>query len=76
MDREIETTVCSIRDIHFDVEYVFYPNTEFEEETADIRGVKIGGVEIYKHIDVFDQILSDICLDELQNQIVKQKIKD
>lgn len=76
MDREIETTVCSIKGVHFDVEYIFYPKSEFEEETADIRGVKIGGVEIYKHIDVFDQILSDICLDELQNQIVKQKNKD
>lgn len=75
MGREIETTTCSIRGVHMDVEYIFYPKTEFEEETADIRGVKIGGVEIYKHIDVFDQILSDICLDELQNQIVKQKNK-
>ncbi|MDH5825809.1 hypothetical protein [Sphingobacterium faecium] len=65
--------MCSIQDVFFDVSYLFYPATECESVDVDIQEIKIGGVEIYKYVDVHDQIVSDDCLNKLAKQIIKQE---
>jgi len=73
MGKDLRTTVCSIQTVFFDVAYLYYPATEFESVEVDIQEIKIGGVEVYKHIDVYDQIISDECLNALAKQIIKQE---